>query len=110
MRRAVGDKKPEPQPAKEPKVESPTFGKNFDKKVRKHIDQVRKRHGVKEDIPEPGRGGIGRVEEIIRARVAQGGGVLEKWAGEDVIAFYDGAIKYIFRLNGEFWMIVRTGG
>jgi len=82
------------------------FGKNFDKKVRKHIDQVRNRGATKEDIPAPGRGGIERVQEIIRERVARGGGRATTYAGEPAIAFEDGGVTYIFRRNGEFWTIL----
>jgi len=83
-----------------------SFGKNFDKKPRKHIDQVRNRGPVKEDFPSPGRGGTERVEEIIRLRVAQGGGRATTYAGEAAIAFEDGGVTYNFRLNGEFWTIL----
>jgi hypothetical protein len=84
----------------------PSFGKNFDKKVRKHIDQIRNRGPIKEDIPSPGQGGIDRVEEIIRDRVALGGGRAATYADEPAIAFEDGGVTYIFRLNGEFWTIL----
>jgi hypothetical protein len=51
----------------------PSFGENFAKKVRKHIDQVRNRGPMREAIPSPGRGGIERVQQIILDRVAQAG-------------------------------------
>jgi hypothetical protein len=83
-----------------------SFGKNFDKKVRKHIDQVRNRGSMKEDIPSPGNGGIERVQEIIQQRVAQGGGRATIYAGDPAISFEDGGVTYIFRPNGEFWTIL----
>jgi hypothetical protein len=83
-----------------------TFGENFAKKVRKHIDQVRNRGPVQEDIPSPGRGGLERVERIIRDRVATGAGRATTYAGEAAVAFEDGGVTYIFRTNGEFWTIL----
>ena len=82
------------------------LGKNFVKKVRKHIDQVRNRVTPPEDIPSPGKGGIKRVAEIIHERVAKGGGREATYAGETVVAFEDGGVTYIFRSNGEFWTIL----
>ncbi|MGZ3302362.1 MAG: hypothetical protein ACXVCF_18945 [Isosphaeraceae bacterium] len=82
------------------------LGKNFEKKVRKHIDQVRNRVTPPEDIPSPGKGGIKRVAEIIHERVAKGGGREATYAGETVVAFEDGGVTYIFRSNGEFWTIL----
>jgi hypothetical protein len=82
------------------------FGKNFEKKVRKHIDQVRKRSSPPEDIPSPGKGGTQRVEQIIRDRLAQGPGRDTTFAGEAVVAFDDQGVTYIFRLSGEFWTIL----
>jgi hypothetical protein len=82
------------------------FGKNFDTKVRKHIDQVRNRGPVKEDIPSPGKGGIQRIEQIIRERVARGGGRATTYAGERAVAFEDGGVTYIFRPSGGFWTIL----
>ena len=83
-----------------------TFGENFAKKVRKHIDQVRSRGPVKEDIPPPGRGGLERVERIIRDRVARGAGRATTYAGGAAVAFEDGGVTYIFRTNGEFWIVL----
>jgi hypothetical protein len=83
-----------------------TFGENFAKKVRKHIDQVRNRGPVREDIPSPGRGGLERVERIIRDRVARGAGRATAYAGEAAVAFEDGGVTYIFRTSGEFWTIL----
>lgn len=82
------------------------LGKNFEKKVRKHIDQVRNRVTPPEDIPSPGKGGIKLVAEIIHERVAKGGGREATCAGETVVAFEDGGVTYIFRSNGEFWTIL----
>jgi hypothetical protein len=82
------------------------FGKNFDKKVRKHIDQVRNRGPVKENTPSPGKGGTERVQEIIQQRVARGGGRATTYAGEPAVAFEDGGVTYIFRRNGVFWTIL----
>jgi len=82
------------------------LGKNFEKKVRKHIDQVRNRVTPPEDIPSPGKGGVKRVAEIIHERVAKGGGREATYAGETVVAFEDGGVTYIFRSNGEFWTIL----
>ena len=83
-----------------------SFGKNFATKVRKHIDQIRNRGSVKEAIPSPGQGGLARVEQIIRDRVAQGGGRATTYAGEAAVAFEDGGVTYIFRPNGEFWTVL----
>lgn len=84
----------------------PTFGENFPKKVRKHIDQVRNRAGVRENIPPPGKGGIERVRQIVCDRVAKGDGRATTFAGEPAVAFADGSVTYIFRPNGEFWTIL----
>jgi len=83
-----------------------SFGKNFATKVRKHIDQIRNRGAVEEDIPSPGHGGLERVEQIIRDRVAKGGGRTTTYAGEPAVAFEDGGVTYIFRPNGEFWTVL----
>ncbi len=83
-----------------------TFGENFVRKVRKHIDQVRSRGPVKEAIPSPNKGGIERVEQIIRDRVARGAGRATSYAGEAAVAFEDGGVTYIFRTHGEFWTIL----
>jgi hypothetical protein len=82
------------------------LGKNFEKKVRKHIDQVRNRVTPPENIPSPGKGGFERVAVIIHGRVAEGGGRETTYAGETVVAFEDGGVTYIFRPNGEFWTIL----
>ncbi len=82
------------------------FGKNFEKKVRNHIGQVRNRVMPPEDIPSPGRGGLERVTEIIQERVAEGGGRETTYAGETAVAFEDGGVTYIFRSDGEFWTIL----
>jgi hypothetical protein len=103
--------------AQQPKAPAPNgallngpvvFGKNADEKIRKHIDQVRNRGPLQESIPKPGQGGIDRVKEIIRDRVAQGGGRATTYAGEQAIAFSDGGVTYMFRPNGEFWTILRN--
>jgi hypothetical protein len=83
-----------------------TFGENFAKKVRKHIDQVRHRGPVPEAIPSPGKGGMERVKQIIRERVGKGDGRATTYAGEAAVAFEDGGVTYIFRPNGEFWTIL----
>ncbi len=83
-----------------------SFGKNFSTKVRKHIDQVRNRGSAQDQIPSPGKGGMDRVEQIIRDRVAQGGGRGTRYADEAATAFEDGGVTYIFRPNGEFWTIL----
>jgi hypothetical protein len=83
-----------------------TFGENFAKKVRKHIDQVRHRGPVREAIPSPGKGGIERVARIIRDRVAKGGGRATTYAGEAAVAYEDGGVTYILRTDGEFWTIL----
>lgn len=82
------------------------FGQNFAKKVRKHIDQVRRRRPVMEDVAPPGKSGIDRVEQIIRDRVALGGGRPTTFAGEAAEAFGDGNVTYIIRLDGTFWTIL----
>lgn len=84
------------------------FGTNFEKKVRKHIDQIRNRVIPAENIPSPGRGGIKRVEQIIRDRVAKGGGSATTYAGDAAVAFEDGRVTYIFRPDGEFWTILKN--
>jgi hypothetical protein len=83
-----------------------TFGSNFAKKVRKHIDQVRNRGPVHEAIPSPARGGIERVQQIIRDRVARGVGRTTTFAGEAAVAYEDGGVTYILRPSGEFWTIL----
>lgn len=90
-----------------PKIEV-SWGKNVDKKIRKHIDQVRNRGDVVDDIPSPGKSGIERVQEIIRQRVAQGGGRPTTYAGEAATAFEGGGVTYILRENGEFWTILKN--
>lgn len=83
-----------------------SFGKNFGKKVRKHIHQVRLRCQPPEMIPAPGAGGIDRVREIIERRVVQGGGKDITFADEPAVAFEDGGVTYVFRPEGEFWTIL----
>ena len=82
------------------------FGKNTEKKIRKHIDQVRNRHGIKQDIPRPRDGGNEIVKEIIRKRVEQGGGVYKPYAGQPAFRYFDGNVEYIIRPNGQFWTIL----
>lgn len=82
------------------------FGPNFPKKVRKHVDQVRNRGSAKEFIPSPGKSGIDRVRQIVRDRVAMGGGQAITYADEPAVAFDDGAVTYIIRPDGEFWTIL----
>jgi hypothetical protein len=82
------------------------FGKNFDKKVRKHIHQVRHRKDPPESIPAPSAGGIDQVREIIEQRVAKGGGRDTTFADQPAVAFEDGGVTYIFRPDGEFWTIL----
>jgi hypothetical protein len=83
-----------------------TFGENFAKKVRKHIDQVRSRGPTREAIPSPAKGGVERVRRIIQDRVAQGVGRATTFAGEAAVAFEDGGVTYIFKATGEFWTIL----
>ena len=78
----------------------------FCKKVRKQIDQIPHRGPVREDIPSPGKGGLERVEEIIRDRVAKGAGRPTTFADEPAVAFEDGAVTYIIRQDGTFWTVV----
>ena len=82
------------------------FGRNFDKKVRKHIQQVRWRHGKLEEIPEPGNGGSEKVAQIIQDRVTAGGGRETIFADMPAVAFEDGGVTYIFKVDGEFWTIL----
>lgn len=82
------------------------FGQSFPKKVRKHIDQIRHRGPLKENIPAPGKSGIAHVEQIIRDRVALGGGRPTTFAGEAAVAFEDGMVTYIIRQDGMFWTIL----
>jgi hypothetical protein len=82
------------------------FGKNFDKKVRKHIDQVRNRVSPPENIAAPSASGIDRVRRIIEDRVAAGRGRDTTFADEPAVAFEDGGATYIFRPDGEFWTIL----
>ncbi len=98
---------PEPSEPASSSIGAPiTFGENFAKKVRKHIDQIRHREPVPEAIPSPGKGGIERVEQIIRERVGKGNGRATSYAGEAAVAYEDGGVTYIFRPNGEFWTIL----
>jgi hypothetical protein len=83
-----------------------SFGDNFVKKVRKHIDQVRNRGPAREAIPSPARSGTERIRQIIRDRVAQGAGRATTFAGESAVAFEDGGVTYIFKSTGEFWTIL----
>ncbi len=82
------------------------WGKNFSKKARKHINQVRNRHGTVEQISKLRKGGEKRLQEIIRTRVGQHGGRATTYAGERAIAYEDGGVTYIFRESGEFWTIL----
>ena len=71
-----------------------TFGSNFAKKIRKHIDQVRNRvAGQIDRIPSPGQGGVDRMQRIIQDRIAQGGGVRTTFGGENVWSFRDGGVS-----------------
>jgi hypothetical protein len=79
-----------------------TFGENFPKKVRKHIDQVRHRGPVREAIPSPAKGGVERVAQIVRDRVAKGRGRATTHAGEAAVAYEDGGVTYVLRPGGEF--------
>ncbi|MBL4661912.1 MAG: hypothetical protein JKY19_16250 [Alcanivoracaceae bacterium] len=86
-----------------------SFGNNFNKKVRKHIQQVRNRtNGVIDDIPSPGKGGADVVKNIIKQRVLKGVGYVSKFAGETAQFFPDGNVVYVFRENGEFWTILKN--
>ena len=103
----------EPDTQSEVKDAAPTllsgpvsFGDNFVKKVRKHIDQIRNRGPTREVIPSPAKGGVERVRQIIQDRVARGGGRATTFAGEAAVAFEDGGVTYIFRSTGEFWTIL----
>jgi len=84
-----------------------SFGKNTDKKIRKHINQVRNRHGYKQDIPSPGNGGNEMVRNIIRDRVRQGGAEYRPYSGQPAYRFHDGKVEYVIRPNGDFWTILR---
>ncbi|MGD0094705.1 MAG: hypothetical protein ABSE73_32750 [Planctomycetota bacterium] len=87
----------------------PRFGLNFLTKVRKHIDQVRRRvPGKIERIPKPERGGAQQISEIIAGRVKKGGGRFTTFAGKRAIVYADGGVSYVFRENGEFWTILRN--
>jgi len=83
-----------------------SFGENFAKKVRKHIDQVRNRGPTREAIPSPAKGGVERVRRIIQDRVARGAGRATTFAGEAAVVFEDGGVTYIFKTTGEFWTIL----
>ena len=88
---------------------SSSFSKNFPKKVRKHIDQVRKRYnGHIDKIPSPNKGGIETVKNIIKNRVAQGRGYRSNYAGQPAFFYKDGNVVYVFRENGEFWTILKN--
>jgi RHS repeat-associated protein len=97
---------PAPPATPNPDDFDPVFGKNFEKKVREHIDQVRRRNGGREDIPRPSKGGAEAVERIIRERVARGNGRAGTYAREQAIFFEDCGVSYVFRTNGEFWTIL----
>ena len=87
----------------------PIFGENFDKKVRKHIDQVRKRYDNEiERIPSPNKGGAKRIREIIKERIARGGGRPSTFSGEPVTIFEDGKVVYVIKKDGQFWTILRN--
>jgi hypothetical protein len=87
----------------------PRFGLNFLTKVRKHIDQVRRRvPGKIERIPRPDSGGAAQIEEIIASRVKKGGGRFTTFAGARAIVYEDGGVSYVFRENGEFRTILRN--
>ena len=47
-----------------------------------------------------------RVEEIVRQRVASGGGRTTTFAGEPAIAFEDGAVTYLIHPDGRFWTVL----
>jgi hypothetical protein len=83
-----------------------SFGENFAKKVRKHIDHIRNRGPTREAIPSPAKGGVERVRWIIQDRVARGAGRATAFAGEAAVAFEDGGVTYIFKTTGEFWTIL----
>jgi len=86
-----------------------SFGKNANKKIRKHIDQIRKRYKDKiEDIPKASKGGIDKVKEIIQDRISQGGGRPGPFAGESAIFFEDEGVSYVIRKSGEFWTILKN--
>ena len=86
-----------------------SFSKNFPKKVRKHIDQVRKRYNSHIDkIPSPNKGGIETVKNIIKNRVAQGGGYRSSYASQPAFFYKDGNVVYVFKENGEFWTILKN--
>ena len=84
------------------------FGRNSDKKFRKHGDQIRNRNGVKEDIPKLNQGGRERYQQIIRDRVRQGNSYKGTYAGENARFYQDGRVVYVIRENGDFWTILRN--
>jgi len=83
------------------------FGKNTDKKIRKHINQVRNRYGSRQDIPSPSKGGNEMVRDIVNNRVKQGGGVYKPYSGQPAFRYADGKVEYVIRPNGKFWTILR---
>ncbi|MGB4708013.1 MAG: hypothetical protein WBH28_06095, partial [Fuerstiella sp.] len=86
-----------------------SFGENVEKKVRKHIDQVRKRaDGQIDRIPSPSQGGVDAVKNIIQERIAKGGGVKTTFGGQDVMSFNDGGVSYILKMDGTFWTILKN--
>jgi hypothetical protein len=87
----------------------PRFGPNFLTKVRKHIDQVRRRvPGKIERIPKPERGGMEQTWEIIAGPVKKGGGRFTTFAGRRAIVYEDGGVSYVFREDRKFWTILRN--
>ena len=108
-------KKPKPatkHQRQRPQPETPKsckFTKNFSKKVRKHIHQVRKRNpNCVDDIPTPGKGGVEAIKNIIKKRVAQGGGRWSTYAGEPALFYKDGGVVYVLKENGAFWTILKN--
>lgn len=79
------------------------WGKNWKKKIRKHIHQMRQQHP---GLPRAGRGGLEKARDLIDVRVAQGGGRATSFAGEAAIAYESGAYSIITKPDGTFWTVL----
>ena len=85
------------------------FGDNFKKKARKHVDQMRKRYeGKLDNIPKLGKGGFEKIQQIIKERVAEGGGYESTYSGQKATFYPDGGVVYVIRENGNFWTILKN--
>ncbi len=54
------------------------------------------------------KGGIEKVQEIIKNRISQGNGYKSTYAGEPADFYPDGKVTYVVRESGEFWTILKN--